>query len=408
MNAELFPRNLRSTVFVLPTAWVLFSAAAFAQGVTGHIDHIFPAGGTRGTTLQIEVVGDDLVGSDAVRVSGEGVTGKVVETKPATKTSKAIAVVELTIDADAPVGLRDLRLHSPAGFTNRAFFAVGDLPQVRETEPNSLFSQAQQIEKTPVTIDGQITQADIDVFRFSAKAGDTIVCRVEAQRLRPFLADGVPGWFQAVMTLYDTQGRQLAYVDDYYFHPDPVLIFEVPKDGDYVVELRDSIFRGRDDFVYRLTIGKIPFITSVFPRGLNPKQKVTVHLDGVNLPSDTVDVVAPDTPRSLLAVSVEADGIRSNAIPLAVTAPPTTAEKEPNDTPKAAQAVPVPASIDGRIEKPGDVDFFKIHVSGKQTLAFEVAARRYESPLDSIVTILDATGKQLAENDDVEDPFFQH
>ncbi|GAB6166744.1 hypothetical protein JCM19992_27440 [Thermostilla marina] len=408
MNVARFLRIPRSTAHLAVTAWLLLPAVVFGQGVTGHIDHIFPAGGTRGTTLQVEVVGDDLAACDGVRVSGRGVTGKVVETKPPTKTSKAVAVVELTIDAEAPVGLRDLRLHSPAGFTNRAIFAVGDLPQVREVEPNSLFTQAQKIESTPITIDGQITQADIDVFRFAAKAGDTIVCRVEAQRLRPFLADGVPGWFQAVLTLFDSQGKQLAYVDDYYFHPDPVLIFEVPKDGEYAVELRDSIFRGRDDFVYRLTIGTIPFITSVFPRGLNPGQKATIQLAGVNLPSNTIEVVAPDLPRAPLTVSVDAGGIRSNELPLAVTAPPSTAENEPNDAAETAQAVPFPVSVDGRIDKPGDVDFFKIHVSGKQTLAIETAARRYESPLDSIVTVLDANGKQLAENDDVEDPYFQH
>ena len=80
-------------------------------------------------------------------------------------------------------------------------------------------------------------------------------------------ADAVPGWFQATLALYDAQGNEVAYADDYRFDPDPVLLYEVPEDGEYGLEIRDAIYRGREDFVYRITVGELPFVTSIFPLG---------------------------------------------------------------------------------------------------------------------------------------------
>ena len=40
-----------------------------------------------------------------------------------------------------------------------------------------------------------------------------------------------------------------------------------------------------------------------------------------------------------------------------------------------------------------------------QVIFVEVRARRLGSPLDSVLRLTDATGKQLAINDDYEDPF---
>ena len=101
----------------------------------------------------------------------------------------------------------------------------------------------------------------------------------------PYLADAVPGWFQAAVTLYDDQGNELAYAGGYRFHPDPVLHYEIPRDGRYLVEIRDAIYRGREDFVYRMALGELPFVTGVFPLGGRAGQQTRVELQGWNLPS---------------------------------------------------------------------------------------------------------------------------
>ena len=82
---------------------------------------------------------------------------------------------------------------------------------------------------------------------------------------------------------------------------------------------------------------------------------------------------------------------------------PEIVESEPNNTPETATKVEVPATINGRIGTPGDVDYFAITVKAKQLLTMEVHARRLDSPLDSLLTLYNAKGQQIQENDDTVD-----
>ena len=119
----------------------------------------------------------------------------------------------------------------------------------------------------PCTVNGQIASGEVNRYRFEARKGQRLVFSAQARQLVPFIADAVPGWFQPVMALYDAKGKEVAYDDDYRFKPDPVIFFEVPKDGEYVFTITDAIYRGREDFVYRVTVGELPFVTSIFPLG---------------------------------------------------------------------------------------------------------------------------------------------
>ena len=141
----------------------------------------------------------------------------------------------------------------------------------------------------PYYMPDRFTPGDADRYRFQARKGQRLVIAAAARELIPYLADAVPGWFQATLTLYDAQGKELAYDDDYRFNPDPVLFFKVPEDGQYVVEIKDAIYRGRPDFVYRITIGELPFITGIFPLGGRAGTPTTFELTGWNLPVDKCD-----------------------------------------------------------------------------------------------------------------------
>jgi hypothetical protein len=65
-----------------------------------------------------------------------------------------------------------------------------------------------------------------------------------------------------------------------------------------------------------------------------------------------------------------------------------SADKEPNDTPETAVETYLPAILTGSISKPGDVDYFKIHVDAGQQLVFQDGAALIGSSLEPIVTIL--------------------
>src|SRR5208337_1134012 len=89
--------------------------------------------------------------------------------------------------------------------------------------------------------------------------------------------------FQPVMTLRNARGKEVAYNDDYRFQPDPVIFYEVPQDGEYLLDIYDAIYRGREDFVYRIRIGELPFLTGVFPLGGRAGEPIKVKLQGWNL-----------------------------------------------------------------------------------------------------------------------------
>ena len=382
----------------------------------------------KGRTFQATVNGTNLQATTGIHVTGKGVTASMAQAVlPQGYVAAQLAVVRdpalsklvwcsdyfspkstsirisVTIAPDAELGERDLRVVGPSGLSNRYRFFVGDLPEINEVEPNSEKSQAQRIESLPILINGQIMEANRDFFRFSAKAGQTIVCDVFARRILPYIADASPGWFDACLTLYDADGKRLQYVDDFRFRPDPLLIFHVDKDGDYILEIRDVVYRGRADFVYRLSIGALPYITDIYPLGCQRGSTAEIELHGVNLPAKKITrAVSADSP-PLLQVGVTDAGSASNTLPFAVGDLKEVNEVEPNDSLEQAQKVEVPVVINGRIDKPGDVDYYAFNVEKGQELVMEVHARRLESPLDSVLTLFNAKGQELAENDDTVD-----
>jgi len=80
-----------------------------------------------------------------------------------------------------------------------------------------------------------------------------------------------------------------------------------------------------------------------------------------------------------------------------------SSDLESNDSPQSAQAVTLPIIINGRIDKSGDWDVFRFDGRTGDQIAAEVYARRLDSPLDSVLKLTDAAGRQLAFNDDHED-----
>lgn len=436
----------------------LVAAVANAQQAQNspRIGYVYPAGGKQGTTFELKLGGQALDGIDAAHVSGKGVTAKLVDyIKPisqgqagllreklkelADKQSAAMkdksappytaddekaaadirkkladflrkpnspalvetVTLEVTIDSAAAVGARELRLETPNGMTNPMVFQVGALTEFAEKESRAS-AAADVVEITlPSAVNGQIMPGDVDRYRFKATKGQKLVVQAQARELIPYLADAVPGWFQAVITVYDAKGLEVAYGDDFRFNPDPVLYYEVPSDGNYVVEIRDSIYRGREDFVYRITIGELPFITGVYPLGAKVGGETTVELSGWNLPSNKLTVNTKEAGVQYLSVR-NAQGI-SNRVPFAVDATGDVPEQEPNDSIAKAQVLTLPTIVNGRIDRPGDWDVYRIDARVGSELVVDVEARRLGSPIDSVVRLTDAAGKQLAFNDDSED-----
>jgi hypothetical protein len=337
--------------------------------------------------------------------------------RPANPAIAETATLQITVSPDAEPGEREIRLGSQLGLSNPLLFCVGSLPEFSKknsklNEEMPFFRPARNNNEQkavppsemniaiPSVVNGQILQGGVDRYHFQGKKGQRIVVAVTARELIPYLPDAVPGWFQAALAVYDGKGHELAYADHYRFHPDPVICCQLPKDGEYVAEIRDSIYRGREDFVYRITVGEVPYITSVFPLGGQANSTTTVQLEGWNLPTNTL--IQANREPGIQVLSIGKDCF-ANSVPFAVDSLPDVLEQEPNNSPAAAQQVTLPVIINGRIEKPGDWDVFRFDGHAGDEVVAEVYARRLDSPLDSVLKLTDDAGSQLAFNDDCED-----
>jgi len=92
----------------------------------------------------------------------------------------------------------------------------------------------------------------------------------------------------------------------------------------------------------------------------------------------------------------------SNLRPFIVGMLPEAMEKEPNDDPKQAHALPENCVVNGKLAKSGDVDCFSMVAKKGQTLVASVEANRtLKSPMDSVVQIVSPDGFVLDENHDL-------
>jgi len=306
--------------------------------------------------------------------------------------------IELTIDPDATPGDRELRLIAPAGLTNPMCFQVGTVPEYDQKELNPATPLT-----LPALVNGQILPAEVDRIRFRARSGQRLVLQAQVRQLIPYMADAVPGWFQAVIALYDAQGRQLACTDHYQFDQDPILLYEVPADAEYQLEIRDSIYRGREDFVYRVSIGEQPFITQLFPLGGQTGVATSAAISGWNLPEGQLTLDTEPGGIAIRQTALRSEDAVSNNVLYAVDSLPECGEIKPNDTAQTAQPVTLPIVVNGRIERPGVAAVYRFQGRAGDEVVAEVQARRLGSPLDSLLRLTDAAGKVLALNDDYPD-----
>jgi len=397
----MFPRACPRRVWIsLAAAIVVFGPQlAGAQPPQPVVTFVFPAGAQRGKTVEATINGKDFQNANGVRITGPGVTAKIVKV-----VNPSAVQISASVAPDAELGERDLRLITPGGISNRVRFFIGALPEINEVEPNTDRAKPQVLPALPILVNGQILDNDRDNFRFAAKKGETIVCDVQARTLLAYLPDTVPGFLDTSLTLFDPAGKVLASVDRFRHKPDSLLAYTIPQDGEYTLEVSDVIYRGRGDFIYRLSIGAFPYLTNVFPLGWQRNSTAQIELRGVGLPAPTMSFPVPADSPALRFVGPVPGGIPTNVVPFAVGDVPEVRETEPNDTLPTANRVPIPAVINGRIQQPGDVDYFLVTAKAGQVVMLDVQARRLDSPLDSFLSVMNAQGGVLAENDDFVDP----
>lgn len=332
-------RNLKPLLHLALLLLFCAPVSIYAQA-TPRLNSLFPAGAQIGNTVEVKIQGSDLDGAYKLIVEGApGITGtlnagggKVDEThKPVfeencgqchefrspsnrsmTATQWASVVkrmvsnqgaeiseddqakiteylksaarasggmtAELVIAPDAPIGVRELRIVGKNGASTAWPFEITNVPDTFETESNNSSESATNIE-LPIIINGVINSGgDEDYYSFEGTKGDRCVFNVKAYRYNKISQQ----FFNPTISLFDAQGKELARSNGFY-SLDPLIDYKIPEDGKYFLRIRDLLYRGNPDSVYRLMSGVVPYNTYIYPTGGEIGSKIQTKIGGENL-----------------------------------------------------------------------------------------------------------------------------
>ncbi len=384
---------------------------AAAPAADPQISRIVPAGGQRGTQLDLKLEGPRLADAQGLLFYELGIEVKRFEVAG----GKPLA--RLALAPDCRVGYHALRVRTASGISNLVTFSVGTMPEIDEVEPNNDFQHAQKIPLN-VTVNGVVENEDVDYFAVEARKGQRLSVEIEGLRLGET-------FFDPCVAIYDTRRFLLAGADDTpLVWQDAAISAVVPQDGSYLIEVRESSFGGSDRCRYRLHVGTFPRPLAVFPPGGRPGESLEVRWLGdaagpwsekITLPGSTPhapredmrhaerdEYRGPNTAFGLLAHDDRGTAPSSN--PFRISDLKNVLEVEPNDTPAQATPFEAPAALNGVIAKDGDVDMFKFGAKQGQVYDVRVHARSLRSPLDSVLEIRRSNGAVIAANDDTTTP----
>lgn len=368
------------------------------------IDRIEPAGGPRGTELEITLAGKEFVDPEQLWFEDAAIA---VLSLTAVDSTHAKATIRIPVDC--PLGLHRLRLRTKRSLSELRMFRVGSLPQSAEVEPNNDPASVMANGEPPAvvhdgrTITGVITGEDIDCFPVRAAAGERISVAIDGIRLDQEM-------FDPFIEIVDDRGFVLAACDD---HPllgqDAMLAVTAPADGIYCLRVRESAYGGTSGCVYLLHVGRFPVPHLAWPPGGLPGEKVSV--DWLGDPSGpfrtTVVLPTQGDEAGLAEVWPKRDGLVSPVgVPFRISSVAATTESEPNNEPSLATRVSAPANVVGRMDAAEDVDWIRVEAAKGSSWRIRGRGRRLGSPIDLVVNLHrdDAKREKITGNDDADGP----
>ncbi|MBA4187123.1 MAG: hypothetical protein C0467_03810 [Planctomycetaceae bacterium] len=383
-------------------AVVALPGVASAQGF---VESIHPPVVAVGKTTRVTLVGHDFgPGLDVWTALPKGtLTAKPVSSEPGK------LVFDLSVAANAPVGVAGLRIATRDGLTNAALFHLEDLPVTgniaRETAvPLSL----------PACVWGTFKEGTLDRYTITVAAGERVCMEAIANRLGK---DADP-----LLTIRDADGRFVAEKDN-----DPGLYFDFrfshvfEKAGTYTLEVRDARLRASEHNHYILRVGKFPTErVAVRATGFNPlvlqdhgdssaSPRGTLVFANTKRPGDHGSAWFPvTTSEGAITVAREFDEPRDSALllatspaaQLAILMTPMKANVfQPLDrtlTVGRLQATPaqVPGSLCGVLRKPGQRQAFAIKLEKGQRIVLRAESNAINSPADLEIMVTDRFGKE--------------
>lgn len=391
-------------------ALLVSALAADAQLPQPKLFTVFPPGAKTGSTVDVAVTGAEL-DEIQLRFNHAGITAKAL----AAANSFAI-----TVGADVPPGVYEARVLGRFGLSNPRAFVVGTLPEVLEKSGNSSPETAQELALDSV-VNGRTTSQAADYFKIAVKKGQRILVDCASRELDSRAADA--------LMLLAPDGTELERA-----RLGGLIDHTTAADGPLIIRMNDFVYRGGDQYFYRLTVTTGPQIEFAFPPAVEAGKQGKVTLFGRNLPGGspsqvklngkvldqlTVDITAPGDAlaRQRLATTLYlggeaagldafehrmkgANGTLSNPALLTFADAPVVTEVEPNNSPDKAQKISLPATIAGQFATPNDRDWFAFDAKKGDVFWVEVLSHRLGLPTAPQVLI-----QKLSKNDKGEETF---
>ena len=371
--------------------------------------YMFPAGAQRGTRVTVRVGGLYFHARPRFHLAGSGVAGP--ERLAATETiwfegpviplpdSQAAEdypkdyLAELQVDPAAVGWTRTWRVSTAQGVTQARPFLIGDYPELVEEETDG---RPLPVPVTlPLTINGRVfPREDVDLYTFDATAGETVTCSGLASSL------GSP--LELRLQVLGPDGRLLAENDPL---PPPGLDaqvrFTARQTGRHSIRVHDARFGGLQHFVYRLTLSSGPCLDRVFPLGGRRESVTRFEPQGTGLSSPFLETLLPSTEGRRTLVGLTAESTKLRPLPLDIADLPEHLEQfDRLENAQATAAASPPFVGNGRIARPGESDRWGVQLEKGAVVEFSLRAARLGSPLDGVLTVLAADGRELARNDD--------
>src|SRR5437763_1431506 len=166
-----------------------------------------------------------------------------------------------------------------------------------------------------------------------------------------------------------------------------------------------------------------PGLSYLFPPGARQGATVTVAVGAKDLPAEAkvwvegegIAAAGPirEGKVALVVAKDAAPGVRKLRVitaegasaprPFAVGVLPEINEVEPNNSPREAQPLTLPVTVNGQIVNRNDPDCYRVSLKAGECLVVAAQARTLGAPTDLVLRLLDARGVELATCDDYED-----
>jgi hypothetical protein len=390
---EIFQEVSRMEIIMSPQkhllALALMLSVPAAHAAYPEFSSTIPNGGQKGTDWKLTVTGARLEDFESMIFFSPGFAQKSVD-----KVEKNKVQLTISVAADVPSGNHLMRIRTRSGISHARQIFVGPFPNVEEKEPNTDIEAAQPIQFNQ-TVEGVVLNEDVDYFKLTAKKGQRI--SVEADGLRLGYTP-----FDPYIAILDKDRFEKSFSDDTILHrQDGYCSFVAEYDGDYYVMMRESSYRGGGNNYYRLHVGSFRRPDVVYPAGGKIGSKTKVRfIEKDSSFEEEAQLPAEVDPGFMIYSKTQEAAPSGN--PFRLVPFDNALEVEPNED--QAKATPTatgePIALNGIIEKPGDVDYFKVPLKKDQQVVIQAYAQSLGSPLDSVVNVYNEKGGSLGGNDD--------